>query len=105
MTDRVNTDVVSAAMCGASCEFDLRPDETAMSSADREASGLGENRVFRADSALHEGAHPDALVFLIVDGRDDDLPLRASSDLAKRSSSSHAHRGDSRFHVGGSPSV
>ena len=48
VTNRIDADVVPAAMRGAPGELDFDPDESAVRGADRESRRLGENRAFRA---------------------------------------------------------
>src|SRR5688500_11514434 len=78
--DRIDADVIAAAVGGAAGESDVDPRKSAMSRTDRESCRLGDDRCFGAYARCKEGAEAKAFVLLVDDGGDDDLRLRIFAD-------------------------
>jgi len=102
MGDRVNSQVISAAMRRSASKSDINPHEAAMSRADRKACRLGNDGSVRNDASGEHGAHAEALILLIDDGGDENLSCGIGRSTFRGGG---AHRGDSAFHVGGAATV
>ena len=102
MGDRVDSQIIAAAMRRSTSKSDINPNEAAMSRADRKACRLGDDGSVRNDASGEHGAHAEALVLLIDDGGDDNLACGIGRNAFH---SGGAHSGHSAFHVGGAATV
>ena len=71
--DRVDADVVAAAVGGAAGDVDREPDEAAVRGHDRERRRFGDDGGVGADAGVEDGARAGARPLLVGDGADDDL--------------------------------
>src|SRR5512132_1336285 len=101
VSDRVDANVVAAAVSRPSLQRDIDPREAAMSRANREPRRLCDDRSVSADAAGEKRAHAETLVLLIDDGGDNDLSIGSRCRLQ----SSGTHCCESALHVGGAATV
>jgi len=100
--DGVDSNVVSAAVGGATGELDIDPDEAAMRGTNGEARRLGDDGGVRAHATGDEGPHAEALPFFVDHGGDNDSSFRVGR---RAECGGRAHCGNATFHVRRSAAV